>query len=198
MGVFSEWHSTIFRLMQMMAPAGEVGIAAISKFATKTIDQLGLDEKKKSLSEQRKKEDYLEANIISSLFSKYCSNPEGFPITDIYYHAVPSLIAGGETTGIALSAAVYYLCRYPRVLQKLRNELDDFNKTRLSQKTLSMKDAQSCPYLQAVIKETFRMFPSTGLLLPRVVPSGGLTLADMWLPEGVGPSMLGRSGTFPV
>lgn len=40
-------------------------------------------------------------------------------------------------------------------------------------------------HLQAVIKETLRLFPALGVNLPRLVPKGGLTLAGRTFPEGV-------------
>lgn len=39
-------------------------------------------------------------------------------------------------------------------------------------------------YLSAVINETLRIHPSTGFILERIVPSGGATISDVYLPEG--------------
>lgn len=40
------------------------------------------------------------------------------------------------------------------------------------------------PYLQAVIKESLRLHPPTGLPLARVVPTAGAMIASTWFPGG--------------
>ena len=47
------------------------------------------------------------------------------------------------------------------------------------------KDTRDYPYLQAVMKESLRLFPATGFGLTRVIPKGGLTMAGYFFPEGV-------------
>ena len=63
------------------------------------------------------------------------------------------LTAGHETTGVALSWALYELGRHPEILAKLRAELDacgsDFDPTL----------ALTLPYLDAVCKEAVRLHP---------------------------------------
>ena len=50
---------------------------------------------------------------------------------------------------------------------------------------MTFSEAQSLPYFQAVVKESLRMHPAVGLLLERFVPSGGVQIGDVFLPEGV-------------
>jgi len=123
-------------------------------------------------------------------------DPKAFDEGSIYYHILSNVIAGAETTGIALSAVFYYLDRHRTVLAKLRAELDAFMAKREAKGFITMKESLELPYLQAVLKEALRMFPSAGLPLPRVVPKGGLTLAGQFFPEGVRASMPPKS-TIP-
>ncbi|KAF7590670.1 hypothetical protein BBP40_002562 [Aspergillus hancockii] len=93
--------------------------------------------------------------------------------------------AGSDTTGISLSAALYYLYRNPAILAKLRDEIDTMAAEGSVSDPVTYKEAQGLPYLNAVIKETLRMHPAVGTILARVVPKGGVTLASgYYLPEG--------------
>ena len=186
MGVFSEWHPWVFRLLNAMAPSGAVGIAYIAEFTSQAIAEWNASpEREKSLNAQRSESGTtLYSDYLGTWLAKHKKNPEEFAISDIYYHSLPHVAAGGETTGISLVAVVYFLMRHPKVLTKLRQELDQQWSDPPSQR-ISMRQVQDLPYLQAVIKEALRIFPPTGLILPRVVPEGGLTLAGRFFPEGV-------------
>lgn len=63
--------------------------------------------------------------------------------------------------------------------QRLRNEL----------KTLPQNyantDLSQLPFLDALLRETLRVYPPAPSPMPRVVPSGGLTVAGTFLPPGV-------------
>jgi cytochrome P450 len=131
-----------------------------------------------------KEAENLNSNFISSLLARHRNDPEAFKLDDIYYHAIGNVIAGAGSTGTTMAAAVYFLCKQPSLMEKLRKELDEFNGKSSSPEHPSMRDLQNLPYLQAVVKETLRLFPGTGLCMPRVVPKGGLTLAGRYFPEG--------------
>jgi hypothetical protein len=97
-----------------------------------------------------------------------------------------NIAAGSDTTGITLSAALYYLYRNPDILAKLRDEIDTMAAEGRISDPVTYQEAQAMPYLNAVIKETLRMHPAVGTILARVVPKGGMTLASgCYLPEGV-------------
>ncbi|KAH8660048.1 cytochrome P450 [Xylariales sp. PMI_506] len=92
--------------------------------------------------------------------------------------------AGTDTTAIALTAILYYLCVYPETMKKLRAEVDAHAKSRDSGSPITFKQAQSLPYLQAVVREGLRIYPATGYTLPRVVPAGGMVIAGQFFPAG--------------
>lgn len=93
--------------------------------------------------------------------------------------------AGSDTTGIALSAIVFNLTENPAALSQLRKELTDARNDGRISDPISFKEAQSLPYLQAVIKEGLRIHPAVGQILPRIVPEGGAQLAGRFFPAGV-------------
>ena len=96
-----------------------------------------------------------------------------------------NIIAGSDTTGISLSAIIFYLLCHPRCVQQLRREIDDLATIGKLSDPITFHEAQQLPYLQAVIKEALRMHPATGLIMPRIVPRGGAHLAGRFFPEGV-------------
>lgn len=193
-GIYHEWHPTTYKLWQWLAPKERGGgIAHIMQFAGQTMDDWNqrLESEKAKEEEETDGGELLYTNQTGSLLAKVRRNPEGFKIEDIFYHMSTNVLAGGETTAASTANIVYYLIKNPRVLNKLRGELEEvLGKRERASKRISLKEAQNIPYLQAVIKESLRILPN-GLHLPRVVPEGGLTLAGRFFPEdtmvGVNP-----------
>lgn len=187
-GIYHEWHPTAYKIWQWLAPKERGGgIAHIMQFAGQTIDDWNqrLESEKIKDVEKTNRGDLLYTNQTGSLMAKVRSDPQTFKIEDVFYHMSMNVLAGGETTAASMANVVYYLIKNPRVLNKLRGELEAaLGKRDEVGKRVSMKDAQSVPYLQAVIKESLRILPN-GLHFPRVVPKGGLTLAGRFFPEGV-------------
>jgi len=70
----------------------------------------------------------------------------------------------------------------PLTYQTLQAEIDTAS---LSKPVVSDEEARKLVYLQAVILEGLRMHPPPGGLLPRVVPPGGDSFNDVYLPAGV-------------
>lgn len=71
--------------------------------------------------------------------------------------------AGHETTSNLLSWSLYLLARHPRVLAKLRQELD-----LLQGKTPNAEDLQQLPYSRAVLNEAMRHRPPAGVMMRKV------------------------------
>ncbi|CAA0830386.1 cytochrome P450- family 76- subfamily G-polypeptide 1 [Striga hermonthica] len=72
--------------------------------------------------------------------------------------------AGSETTSISIEWGFAELLRSPHAFKKVREELDRVVGV---DRRVEEKDIENMPYLQAVVKEAFRLHPVVPLLLPR-------------------------------
>ncbi|CAN6319919.1 unnamed protein product [Urochloa humidicola] len=99
------------------------------------------------------------------------------------------LIAGGsDTSAVTIEWAMSELLRNPSAMAKATDELDAV----IGRDCLiTEQDIPRLPYLEAVVKETFRLHPVTPLLAPRLsredasmdgydVPSGTLVFVNVW------------------
>lgn len=91
------------------------------------------------------------------------------------------MIAGTETTATLLSGATYYLLRNPQYLNRLQSELRQ-NFTKVAD--LKLEPLAKLTYLEAVLKESLRMYPPVPIGLPRVSPPGGMQVGEYFVPEG--------------
>lgn len=108
--------------------------------------------------------------------------------TDIKALLLNLFTAGTDTTSSTVEWALAELIRHPDVLKQAQHELDAVaGRDRL----VSESDLPRLTFLAAVIKETFRLHPSTPLSLPRVaaeectvdgyrVPKGTTLLVNVW------------------
>ena len=94
---------------------------------------------------------------------------DGSPMSDeeLRDELMTLLVAGHETTATALAWAIEALARHPRVLDRLRDEID------------RGEDA----YLDAVVKETLRLRPVVALVLRRL--TAPMEIGGRTLPAGV-------------
>ena len=99
---------------------------------------------------------------------------DGAPLSDeeCEDHVLTMLVAGVDTTAISLAWALHWLCREPEVRNRLTTELAGIPAA--DSKTLLV-----LPYLDAVYKETLRMYPivptPSGRKVTREVTVGGMT-----------------------
>lgn len=67
-------------------------------------------------------------------------------------------LAGSDTTAASFKALFYYLCRNSRAYHRLAEEIDLADSQGKLTDPVTFTEAQDLPYLQAVIKETLRMY----------------------------------------
>ncbi|KIW20254.1 hypothetical protein PV08_00829 [Exophiala spinifera] len=95
-----------------------------------------------------------------------------------------NVAAGSDTTGIALRAIFYHLMKTPACLRRLVEEIDRAEEAGQLSNLVTWHESSRLPYLQACIKEAFRIHPVVGLIIERCVPKGGIVLRGHYLPEG--------------
>lgn len=88
-----------------------------------------------------------------------------------------AVFAGTDSTGYNIATILWYLAAQPVIYAKLRAEIQHNDET-------EQKSAQALPYLSGVIKEALRLSMSVACRLPRVVPVGGFTHGDIYMPAG--------------
>ncbi|XP_021287063.1 flavonoid 3'-monooxygenase [Herrania umbratica] len=129
-------------------------------------------------------------DLLSTLISLEDADGEGGKLTDIEIKALllNMFTAGTDTSSSTVEWAIAELIRHPKILAQVRKELDSVvGRDRL----VSDLDLPHLTYFQAVIKETFRLHPSTPLSLPRMasesceingyhIPKGATLLVNVW------------------
>ncbi|KAK8043955.1 hypothetical protein PG994_012793 [Apiospora phragmitis] len=116
-----------------------------------------------------------------------------------------NMLAGADTTAIAIKAVLYYALRTPGVWPKLvtsvRAALDDSTaeEEAVPSPYAELRAANRMPYLEAVVREALRMHPGVAMVLPRYVPAdglelpGGLGVVPPGTSVGMNPYVLGRN-----
>lgn len=124
-------------------------------------------------------------DFLAKFLTAHAEDPERFTAYNVFTGLKSNVVAGSDTTGLSLSAILYYLLKHPDTLTTLRRELDDALRSGQISTPVTFKESQNLPYLQTVIKEAMRLHPAAGLPLERVVPEGGVTICGRFFPQGV-------------
>jgi len=92
------------------------------------------------------------------------------------------IIAGADTTSLALCAFFFYISRHPRAYDKAVREIRDvFNSI---DEIEGGAKISSCQYLRACLDEAMRMTPAGPSEFIREVLPGGLEVDGKFIPEG--------------
>ncbi|XP_077224286.1 strychnine-10-hydroxylase-like isoform X2 [Tasmannia lanceolata] len=98
------------------------------------------------------------------------------------------ILAGTHTTSVTLTGVLSLLLKNPHILKKAQDELDiHVGKDRQVEES----DIKNLVYLQAIVKETMRLYPAAPLALPHLamedcdvgglhIPAGTRVLVNIW------------------
>ena len=127
-------------------------------------------------------------DLLSMFLKAQADRPDFMTDQRVLTMAVSMAFAGSETTAISLASVFYYLLRKPDCYQKLMDELETaVREGRIESRsngTVSWAESQDLPYLDACIKEAFRMHPAAGLPLERITPPQGIEIDGHFIPGG--------------
>lgn len=139
-------------------------------------------------------------DLLGTFFKAQSDNPEVINDYEVMKMGLAVVLAGADTTQVSpvpwwlphsvagltishsasfLSALWRYLLKYPEVYSKLMEELGALPPG------LKYTELQQCRYLDAVIKETARVFPVIRFQIERIAPPEGIDLAGHHIPGGV-------------
>ena len=108
-------------------------------------------------------------------------------------YLLANVAAGSDTTASSMSSSIYHVLKHLDVHARLCHELD----TAQLSLPARWRDLQQLPYFTAVMREAKQIHPGVGMMLERVVPTGGVSLPDgRFVPEGtivgINPSVVNR------
>jgi len=122
-------------------------------------------------------------DLLSKLQEGRDGNGNPMGKTELTAEALTLLIAGSDTTSNSTCAIIYHLAGSSQTQLKLQKELDEQLGTE-DETVANGQQVKRLPYLDACINEALRLHSTSSLGLPRIVPPGGLTIIDQFIPEG--------------
>lgn len=133
-------------------------------------------------------------DLLSQILDTQTKHPQTVDERVLHGYATTPLVAGAETVTIGLTSVVYFVGKHPEILAKLRAELQSSG----LHVPPPWAAIHKLPYLDAVIRESFRCHPIAAMLSRRIIPSGpGLHLEDGHrLPAGTAVAVSGWSTHF--
>ncbi|MEL6927063.1 MAG: cytochrome P450 [Cyanobacteria bacterium J06600_6] len=102
-------------------------------------------------------------DILSLMMSAQDEHGEGMKDYELRDELMTLMLAGHETTATAIAWGLYWLHRYPEIKAKLEAEIASLGAD------IDPMAIARLPYLDAVCKETLRIYPVAMLTFPRTV-----------------------------
>ncbi|KAI9170838.1 putative sterigmatocystin biosynthesis P450 monooxygenase STCB [Paramyrothecium foliicola] len=97
---------------------------------------------------------------------------------DLSVEAGSFILAGTDTTAYTLTCLVWAVLSQPALQSALEEEVAGLDSN------FRDSEVETLPLLNAVIKETLRLYGPSSSSLPRIVPKGGSVLGEYFIPQG--------------
>ncbi|MED6118196.1 hypothetical protein PIB30_000174 [Stylosanthes scabra] len=137
----------------------------------------------------REEENYVTNNdMLDTLLDISHQDSQRMDREKIKHFLLDLLVAGTDTTAFGLERAMTELLHSPKAMSKAKQELEQIIG---KSNPIKESDVSKLPYLQAIVKETLRLYPPAPLLLPRkakidvevsgyTIPEGARVLINAW------------------
>jgi hypothetical protein len=178
LGMPRMWPAMGFFVPQIMQRLGALDSTSRVKMVQRTGMTRGLD--RIDISSQDAP-DGTESDLLATLMSLHHDKEAKFAPTWVLGIALTNFGAGHDTIMITLSACLYNLATHPEYVARLRSDMESHG---ITNDTGYSDLVTKVPLFLAILKESLRIYPPVSFFLPRVVPEGGATVANTYLPAG--------------
>ncbi|CAJ1932945.1 unnamed protein product [Sphenostylis stenocarpa] len=142
-------------------------------------------------------------DMLDAILNNAQENCQETDRVKIQHLSLDLFVAGTDTVTSTVEWAMAELLHNPNVMSKAKQELE---RTIGKGNLVKESDIAKLPYLQAIVKETFRLHPAVPLLLPRkaeeefemhgyTIPKGAQVLVNVWA-IGRDPNLWDKPGLF--
>ncbi|KAF2729296.1 benzoate 4-monooxygenase cytochrome P450 [Polyplosphaeria fusca] len=165
--------------------------AVLMRMVPKSVLQKGIDHFEMSAEKADKRiemgaerPDFMSSvlkNGFSEVHGTHAEKEKVMSRAEIHSNSYILIMAGSETTATASSGICYYLCKYPKAMQRVCAEV---RAAFSSEVDIRFDNTTNLKYLNAVIEEGLRIYPPVPFAFPRRPPPGGAMADGYFVPEG--------------
>ena len=110
------------------------------------------------------------------------NDEKGMNVAEIKANGPLFMAAETDSSAPILTGCINFLSQHPDVLRRLTDDIRNAFKT---QEDIIFANTPKLSYLQAVLEETTRIYPTTLAGQPHRVPEGGANISRYWVLPGV-------------
>lgn len=119
-------------------------------------------------------------DLLENFIKASVEFPDRLDMLGIISMLMSTISGAGDTTATTITAVIYNLLQKPSALSTLRTELREAKLFEIP----TFKQVHKLPFLNAVIKESMRLFSIPNWPMERKVPAGGASIAGVFFTEG--------------
>ena len=123
-------------------------------------------------------------DLLDKFLQARDKHPDTITDKEVLGLCLSMVFAGSESTAISLSSLFYHLLKNQEAYTRLRSELEELLPQSEKDSLPQFQTVQKFPFLDACVKEAFRIHPAARFSADRVLPSGGANIAGHDIPGG--------------